>query len=243
MTEKDPNQHKIIEPTIGRRVLYWPTDYDRGLMVSQPDSVIQANGLQPCDAGVAFVHGPRMVNLSVTDHNGNVHKRTSVTLKQPGDPIDPERGGYATWMPYQVKQAEKEAKETPASMSIADLLSALKEQGAVFGTLSVQAIERQEAQTGCIGWAVEALKNGHRVQRQGWNGKGMFLAYCHGGRFDLFAVAPSCPSLAEWMDSESGPADKEISSLPYIAMKTATGEVVPWLASQTDLLAEDWILA
>ena len=37
--------------------------------------------------------------------------------------------------------------------------------------------------------------------------------------------------------------DQEVDALPYIAMKTATGEVVPWIASQTDLLADDWVIA
>ena len=76
--------------------------------------------------------------------------------------------------------------------------------------------------------AVLALLNaGKKVARQGWNGKGMFL----------FAVR-------NWhVDDEPSPgglAVYECPTVPFIAMKTADNKLVPWLASQTDLLAEDW---
>jgi hypothetical protein len=69
--------------------------------------------------------------------------------------------------------------------------------------------------------ALGALKYGERVRRVGWNGRGMFL----------FIVE-------SWTYTD-GKHDNHPNA-PFIAMKTATGEVVPWLASQTDLLAEDW---
>lgn len=72
-----------------------------------------------------------------------------------------------------------------------------------------------------FGSAVAALKNGQRVQRAGWNGKGMFLFY-----------------VQSWTYTD-GQQDN-YPNLPFIAMKTADNKVVPWLASQTDVLAEDW---
>lgn len=90
----------MITPTVGRKVWYRPTEYDK----SGPGGM-QAYGAQPCDATVVFVHGDRMVNLLVVDHNGNTHKRTSVTLMQDGDPQP--QSAYAEWMPYQVGQAKK----------------------------------------------------------------------------------------------------------------------------------------
>jgi hypothetical protein len=99
---------KVISPTIGRRLWYYPSDYDRGARLdlpNQPESFIQASDTtQPCDAGVVYVHSDRLVNLIVTDHNGYTHRRTSVTLVQPGDE-KPGGGAYATWMPYQTQQA------------------------------------------------------------------------------------------------------------------------------------------
>ena len=81
-----------------------------------------------------------------------------------------------------------------------------------------------------FGQAIEALKNGKKVARVGWNGKGMFLYYVPVG-----AYAP-CTEIAESLVNENGLVEYGA----YIAMKTAQGNVVPWLASQTDMLAEDW---
>ena len=66
-----------------------------------------------------------------------------------------------------------------------------------------------------IGWALDQMKAGGRVCRRGWNGKGMWLALRR-------------PDVNSKM------------SLPYVYMKTADNHLVPWLCSQTDLLAEDW---
>lgn len=67
-----------------------------------------------------------------------------------------------------------------------------------------------------FGAAVEALKDGQRVTRSGWNGKGM------------------------WLELQVPDAHSKMS-LPYIYMRTAQGDLVPWLASQTDVLANDWM--
>lgn len=69
-----------------------------------------------------------------------------------------------------------------------------------------------------IGWAVKQLWNRSKVRRAGWNGKGMWLAL-------------------------QVPDENSKMSLPYVYMKTADDKMVPWLCSQTDLLAVDWELA
>lgn len=69
--------------------------------------------------------------------------------------------------------------------------------------------------------ALQNLKNGKHVQRQGWNGKGMFL----------FLIPANSVIVGE----------RKLA--PFIAIKDAQNNLVPWLASQTDLLAEDWQLA
>lgn len=78
-----------------------------------------------------------------------------------------------------------------------------------------------------FGLAVESLKKGLRVARSGWNGKGMWLGLVEGydynpdtGRAAVYALG--------------------CQKLPWIGMKTADNCFVPWLASQTDMLAEDW---
>ena len=68
-----------------------------------------------------------------------------------------------------------------------------------------------------IGWAVEYLHEGARVARKGWNGKDMYLEL-------------------------QRPDAQSKMTLPYVYMKTVQGDLVPWLCSQTDLLADDWEL-
>lgn len=64
------------------------------------------------------------------------------------------------------------------------------------------------------------IKRGRRLARSGWNGRGMYIYLDMGGRVV---------------------SKEEMIILPHIMMKTVIeGEYVPWLASQTDLLAEDW---
>ncbi|MTJ81744.1 MAG: DUF2829 domain-containing protein [Telmatospirillum sp.] len=84
-----------------------------------------------------------------------------------------------------------------------------------------------------FGLAVEALKKGLRVSRAGWNGKGMFLFLVPGSRFKVNRA----PLLGIY------PEGTEISYHAHIDMKTADGQVVPWLASQTDVLADDWMVS
>lgn len=84
-----------------------------------------------------------------------------------------------------------------------------------------------------FGLAIEAMKKGHKLCRRGWNGKGMFLYYVPEGRY------PARTDAAKSIAAEDGKVDYGA----YIAMKTVQGNVVPWLASQTDMLAEDWMVA
>ena len=81
-----------------------------------------------------------------------------------------------------------------------------------------------------FGAALQALKNGQKVAREGWNGKGMFLFLVPGSVFKVNRP----PLLGIY------PEGTEINYRPHIDMKTVDGEIVPWVASQTDVLAEDW---
>jgi hypothetical protein len=69
--------------------------------------------------------------------------------------------------------------------------------------------------------ALRELNGGERVQRAGWNGKGMYVFL-----------------IAEWTYTNG--KNDNMPCLPFYALKTADGSVVPWLASQTAMLAEDW---
>lgn len=86
-----------------------------------------------------------------------------------------------------------------------------------------------------FGKAIEALKEGKKVTRKGWNGKGMFLW-----------LKPSAIIKSEWCkDSELKALVDEnggtMEALGTICMKTADNKILTgWLASQSDMLAEDW---
>lgn len=66
-----------------------------------------------------------------------------------------------------------------------------------------------------IGWAVKQMRTGESVTRRGWNGPGQYL--------DI-----------------QEPDENSHMTLPYIYITTVQGDRVPWLASQTDILACDW---
>lgn len=79
-----------------------------------------------------------------------------------------------------------------------------------------------------FGQAIHQLKQGKKLARAGWNGKGMFLMYYNPvahGFGDEFRV-----------ENESKPL------LPFLVMKTADDMFIPWLASQADVLADDWVI-
>lgn len=75
-----------------------------------------------------------------------------------------------------------------------------------------------------FGTAIYELKQGNKVARAGWNGKGMWLM-----------LIPK----SHW---ETTRGLETLEGLPWIGMKTADEKFVPWLASQTDILAEDWCI-
>lgn len=84
-----------------------------------------------------------------------------------------------------------------------------------------------------FGTALDALRSGQRVARAGWNGKGMWLVLVAGSTFRVQAdrtLGQACPDMV----------GETVDYQPHIDMRTAQGSIVPWLASQTDVLATDW---
>lgn len=88
-----------------------------------------------------------------------------------------------------------------------------------------------------FGEAIEALKQGKKVARKGWNGKGMYLW-----------LKPAATIKAEWckdpiLRNIAEANGGEVEALGTICMKTADGKILTgWLASQTDMLLEDWVI-
>lgn len=89
-----------------------------------------------------------------------------------------------------------------------------------------------------FGMAIEAMKQGKKVARKGWNGKGMWLCIplCNGPK-EIPATGIWGKPNAEYAEQNGG----TVKVMPYITMKTADGSIVMgWLASQTDMLSDDW---
>lgn len=84
-----------------------------------------------------------------------------------------------------------------------------------------------------FGKALNALKDGKKVSRAGWNGKGMWVAYQKAYPEGI----PINKNTAEATGIQEGTVCR---FLPYLVVKTADDSFVPWLPSQTDVLAEDW---
>lgn len=96
-------------------------------------------------------------------------------------------------------------------------------------------MEQQETQQQplmCFSKALAEIKNGRRLARAGWNGKDMFIFLVPGSQFRVNRP----PLLGIY------PEGTEITYHGHIDMKTAQGYVTPWVASQADLLAEDWMI-
>ena len=122
-----------------------------------------------------------------------------------GDYLVKYRDGYVSWSP--AKEFEDGYTEQPAVTMEAAHIEGWRYTGLTFGD------------------ALIALKAGQRIQRQGWNGKGMWLCLIRGHSYEV-------------KDFYAG--GREL--LPFIGMKTADDKFVPWLASQTDVLADDWVI-
>jgi hypothetical protein len=94
-----------------------------------------------------------------------------------------------------------------------------------------------------FGLALEALKQGKRVARNGWNGKGMFLWLLPAGEVPKTAIHD--PALRAVINEHT--EGDTFTALPSIRMWTRNAEgrwgvLTGWLASQTDMLSEDWVI-
>ena len=99
-----------------------------------------------------------------------------------------------------------------------------------------------------FGMATVAMESGDQVLRQGWNGKGMYLM--------LFSKSDFCIKCED--ESVDLPIDDEnenpihhmgieedgkfLSLCDFVLLRTADGKVIPWNASQADMLAKDWMI-
>jgi hypothetical protein len=83
--------------------------------------------------------------------------------------------------------------------------------------------------------ALRHVKAGKKIARSGWNGKAMYVVYQK-------AYPQGIPINKNTADATGLPEGSVQKFLPYLMMRTADGSFVPWLISQTDALAEDWMV-
>jgi hypothetical protein len=107
-----------------------------------------------------------------------------------------------------------------------------------------------------FGQALEAVKNGKRAARTGWNGKGIFIFMRPADKLHIGFVAGGIKSLPQsvkdyyhqdTIDDNGNPLllqeDDVVEFTAYICLKAANGSIVNgWLATQTDMLSEDWVI-
>jgi hypothetical protein len=106
-----------------------------------------------------------------------------------------------------------------------------------------------------FGFAIEALKQGKKVARSGWNGKGMFLFMRPQDELPVQMLVDNVKSLPQSVKDYlskkyRGDYKKATDGSPftvlftgYICMKASDDTIVNgWLASQTDMLSEDWMI-
>ena len=145
--------------------------------------------------------------------------------------LDEKAAEYAA----SVVSCNKEAKECEGLIQTAYVLGAMK--GELLGE-----------ETGTFGQALESLKRGHLVARKGWNGKGMFIFMRPEDSLPTNMIVNQVKSLPEsfkrWVANNHGDSETDrIKFTAYLCMKVADGTIVNgWLASQTDMLANDWVI-
>lgn len=143
------------------------------------------------------------------------------------DPVKGEKYAHANaiskmWLPYgfllkhQLMQKERDVNLAPKTSKERHVLASISDIKVSAGTNVGLS----------FGAAIEALERGERVMRAGWNGKNMWLILIEADQYELTA----------WKYFNA------TEQLPFIAMKTADNKIVPWLASQTDMLVKDWVI-
>ncbi len=116
-----------------------------------------------------------------------------------------------------------------------------------FSTENQLAREGRALVNKTFGEALEAAKKGMRIARFGWNGKGMFVFQRPEDSLDRQMVIEKVKSLPasvkKYFAEEEGEVQGTIRFTAYLCMYAADKSIVNgWLASQTDMLANDWVI-
>lgn len=169
-----------------------------------------------------------------------IFKEAYEALKQGANIKLPEWSGYWAWEDDSIKMHCKDGRilDIRETENLDYTLSfILRDDWYITGDVGVSALN---IQTFTFGDALRRLKAGKKVARKGWNGKGMFLFLTKGSIIQLDEMKIETANHLRAFYNDRGMDSLQIGS--HIDMKAADNSVViGWLASQTDMLAEDWI--
>ena len=137
---------------------------------------------------------------------------------------------------YSAKLCNQSGRYTKGEIETAYVIGASENEELTIGEL------------GSFGQALKSIQRGRLVTRQGWNGKGMFIFQRPEDSLPTNIIVNQVKSLPEsfkrWVSDNYGDSESDkIKFTAYLCMKAADGTVVNgWLASQTDMLASDWMI-
>ena len=208
------------------------------LVATLPERKLTKEFLESEIGNVEYVRiGEKTTHCTITTKSGFSFTGESACVdpnnfdQKNGEKFAYENAFEKMWMPYGfwLHKALAEYDNLPTNTAQEEWL---KEETPVAVSTVLPPTERLS-----FGHAVELLKAGHRVAREGWNGKGMFLSLVKGRDTDYHVNSEVFGT------GNDGNSEKQMPILDAIYMKTADNKLVPWLASQTDLLSEDWQIA
>lgn len=159
-------------------------------------------------------------------------------MKQGAKAKLPSWGGYWCWDPEKktIMMHCRPQDSDKGQGAVLDIRETERVEYTLQNVISDEWVIADESNTPVLGGeatfsfgdAIKYLKRGMKVKRQGWNGKDQFLIQIdpyNNGQFDL---------------TEKDPLG---TFYTYIAIKTNYNAIVPWIASQTDMLTDDWVFA
>ena len=171
-----------------------------------------------------------------------VFKEAYEALKQGAMVKCPEWAGYWKWEDDSIKMHCKDGRilDIRESENVDYTLNfILRDDWEIVGGADVKDLN---IQTFTFGEAIRRLKAGQKVARKGWNGKGMFIYLTTGTIVPAVSMKPETAN--HLFRDRLLECDETVCINSHIDMKSADGTIViGWLASQTDMLAEDWIVA
>lgn len=171
-------------------------------------------------------------------------KKAYEALKQGAMIKCPEWAGYWKWEDNSIKMHCKdgrildirEAEDEDVDYTLNFIL---RDDWEIVGKADVKDLD---IQTFTFGEAIRRLKAGQKVARKGWNGKGMFIYLTSGSMVPVVSMKPETAN--HLFGERLLECDETVTINPHIDMKASDGTVViGWSASQTDMLAEDWVVA